>query len=309
LKILARQNRYWGDAFSRDYTDSRLGLDGSFSWQFTGGIALDAQTDLLYDQHYGFRSGFGTELSKVFSVGTMAVFTHNSYRLPNAFERRFFYSDYQGNSGLKVETIQGSGISFTSFPGQSLRYSTGISFGSLDHEINPSGNSPMYDQSVTDTELPYEQERPFSYENGRQRNWTTVSLSLQKNLLTSLIFSGSGRYSFTDHPVGPAAFGWAGLSYRGRWFKHKMDVILSTGYQFYSTQSRLRYEPVMERFYVLDDQPNTFGFPFFKGIAEIKTARFFFEISNPLAGEFELIQGYPEQFRRVRAGVEWLLTD
>lgn len=309
FKLQGKQQRYWGDAFSRDYIDSQLGLVGEVRRELPDRMELAGQTRFIYDQHYGFKTGFGAELTKTFSFAQMSIFSQARNRLPNAFERRFSYPGYAGNSGLKPEFIQRSGIQLASLPEKSLQYSAGLDIGSLNDEINPAGFSPMYDQSLTDSELPFDHPGPLTYENSGDRNWATLSFSLQKNLLPSLIFTGRGRYTFSDKTIGPAAFGWTGLSYHGHWFKQKMDVILSAGYQFYGEHTRMRYEPVMERFYLLDGREKAFAFPFFKGIARVKTARFFFEVTNPLADEFELIQGYPEQFRRVRAGVEWLLTN
>jgi len=146
-----------------------------------------------------------------------------------------------------------------------------------------------------------------SFKNGNDRSWTY--LTGQAGLdFWKIKLSAGGHLLDADQTVSAKQSFWSQLSYHDYWF----DTILidaTANMNWYSRHDAVYYNPILNRFYSGSDENASYMVYRFKIMGTVSDAEIFLEMDNLLKTELQFIEGYYNDFRKVRFGVNWVLWD
>lgn len=118
--------------------------------------------------------------------------------------------------------------------------------------------------------------------------------------------SGAYRHQWTTLHIAPRDRATARITYRDAWFNDRMFVYFTVGWQAWQTHNILRFNPQTVRFYAIDTMDNNpVQILWFKGVIRVSDIEFYMTADNLLSTDYSYIDGYPEQLRRLRFGLNW----
>ena len=280
------QNRAWGNYVNRHLSDTYYTGFGTMN------LSLRKQLLLQSAWQLGFRAG-----AQPLGSGMAGVEYHPNSRLrlqaqarldqrrPNFSERYVAYAPYQGNPGLQNERMTSYLARLTSRPFESLRIQAEAGYRSLHNEIRF---------------------RQFSFENDPERSFFYLSAHGSFDFSVFRI-SGGGQFSDAETYLSPRRSAFVQARYHDIWLNGALILDAVSTVQASDQHNRILYNPVLERFYLTNETAASYLFFSYKLTATVKDAQLYMAMDNPMGDSFEIIHGYPEQFRRVRFGVNWVL--
>ncbi len=280
------QNRAWGNYVNRQLSDTYFNGFGTFNfalWKHTrlqsawlAGYAPGAP--LLVSGNAGLDYAHGPQLHFEAQVRL-------DQRRPNFSERYVAYAPYHGNPKLKNERMTSYLARLTSRPFKSLLVKAETGFRNLQNEILFNG---------------------LSFNNGPERSFFYVSAQAAYAFYVFRISSG-GQFSNAETYLAPRRSAHIQVRYHDVWLNGALIMDAIGTINAYDSQNRIVYNPVLERFYTTRETTKGYLFFSYKLSATVKDAQLYMAMDNPMGGQFEIINGYPERFRRVRFGVNWVL--
>ncbi len=272
--------RYWGTVFDGIYgetagqlelrADSLLGLPLEFS-----------ATPKYHGDNMGFDAGFAARLK--YGRSQLRLGLERSARLPYAMERFYNYPGISGSRLLNNEIMRHAYARWQSDSAAVVRWVLQGGFRQLDDEI-------VFNDGV--------------FVNGLQRDWSYLNAGATLQLWM-LRWQNRVEYIPGDeHLLSPLVLATT-LSYHDRWFD-TVDLIATGSLSWYDGFRRLSYNPIIQRFFAGGGtEQEAFYVASFKAGIIVKDAYLFFEMTNPVSTTYSFVQGYFDQFRRIRFGVNW----
>ncbi len=279
------QYRIWGTAYRKPYTDSELRT--LLSWQTRIGRMLSIKPILRLIYRYGNSPLVSPAMEARISRKRFSFcFAWNrEIRYPLRSEASFGFRNYLGNGHLQNEIHKQVRAKIAYYPLSGLEFKVTAGQTRIQDEIRFNG-STFYNAS----------RRTFSY--------ISVLGSWQ---LWKVALACGGQWNRAEIHIGPVHSGWLQLRYHDIWLNGALGIDAIGNAHWFGAHNQLLYNPMVERFYWNSGQTGSFYTLSYKLIATIKDARLFLEMDNALAQQYEIIAGYPQNFYRVRFGVNWVL--
>ena len=285
VQIKANQVKAWGTPYSRKYTDSQLDAGFTSSWQARSDFKLDVQLNLAHRWAQTILLNPYLKITwgqKPFSLNA----SFNSYgRLPTINERFFHFNGIDGQRSLKPERHFNSQFTIETQATPWAKTQFGLVMHRINNEIN-FNNQRFYNAG----------DRYFNYLFGK------ASFTVHKFLLNI-----GGQSAVSGELIGADYSAFAHARYSDRWYHDRVLVKASATLQWQGPAKILAYQPYSERFFLAGGKWPEQLLLHYKVSATIKDAVFFLEMDNALGQQYQIIQGYPELYRRVRVGLSWVL--
>jgi hypothetical protein len=280
------QNLAWGNYINKRVSDSYFNGFGTFNIAFWEHTRLQSSWQI----------GYAPDGPLLASGLTGLVYTHDSrlrfqaqvrldQRRPNFSERYVAYTPYHGNPGLKTERMASYLGRLTYRPFDALQMEAEAGFRNLKNEILFNG---------------------LSFANGAERSFFYISARASYAFYVFNI-SGGGQFSNAEQYLAPRRSAFMQARYHDVWLNGALIMDAIGTINVYDRHNRIVYNPVLERFYPTQETTEDYLFFSYKFIATVKDAQLYMAMDNPMGRQFEIISGYPEHFRRVRFGVNWIL--
>ncbi len=280
------QNRAWGNYINRQVSETRLNGFGSYRFSLTEHTRLQSAWQAAFTSGAApLLSGFAGLDYRPGSGLQLQTQVRLDQRRPNLSERYVAYAPYHGNSALKNERMMSYLASLSSLPFQSLHVRAEAGYRSLYNEIR------LKDSGFT---------------NGPGRSFFYVAAQAAYSFSVFQISAG-GQFSNADLYFSPKRSAFAQARYHDVWLNGALILDAVGTIQVYDQHNRILYNPVLERFYPTDAMTEGYLFFSYKLVATVKDAQLYMAMDNPTGNSFEIISGYPEFYRRVRFGVNWVL--
>ena len=282
------QNQVWGNALSKDFTDS--GADGFISLNYPMFNAFYLKPVLRWQYLYGESTFFTPSLNLSYNyksgINLNAIYRQD-IRRPNRNELSFSYASYRGNNQLKAERMNSLIASAEMKLLDKIQFSMESGYRKIENEIVFS-NPTFYN----------DEERSFAY--------FSIKTQWQAKLFN---LSLGGQASNAEILLAPKNSFWLRAGYHDMWLNGALTIDASGTMYGYNSNNTIHYNPVVERFYWTSDQTNPYLLFSYKIVVTVKDAQLYVAMDNPLSTEYEIISGYPEFYRRVRFGFNWVFLD
>ncbi len=283
----AWQNRVWGSALSKDFTDS--GIEGFIRARYYFFKSTYVQPVLRWNSLYGENSYLTSAFRLVYDgprLSLQVIYDRNRRR-PNRSELSFSYAPYFGNRFLKDEEMK------------SLIASAEISFSEHFKLSAQAGNRNLTNEIVfTAPTFLNNGSRSFTYFSAKAA-WQSKKFRL----------SSGGQISDGKNLLSPPKSAWFSAGWHSIWLKGALIIDAMGTVNAYDRRNNVSYNPLTEHFYRDGTQSGARLFFSYKIVATVRDAQLYVAMDNPLGTEYQIISGYPELYRRVRFGFNWDLWD
>lgn len=282
------QTQVWGNALESDHNQTDFGSILLLDYSLLN--SLNIMPSLKWNKQWNgsafLSSSFLVKyhLSKVMQ---MHFDLRQDRRRPNANESYFEYDQFRGNDQLQDEEIS------------SVIASADFNFiKSLNLKLN-SGYREIKKEITFDS---------TTFKNGSSRSFVYLggNASLDLNIFR---FGLGGQVSSGKNLIGPEYSGWMQLNYHDAWLNGAVIIDAIGQVHYFGPQNRIQYHPIIERFYPTNAQFDPFYTLSYKIVATVKSAELYLAMDNPLSTKYTFIDGYPEIYRRVRFGLNWVLWE
>lgn len=281
------QNLIWGNTFNRKYVDS--GLNGMFRLEKSLSsemiITPSLETTYLYDNDLLLMPG--VELKWGYDDLQAGLSANRRSRYPNRNERSYQFETYHGNADLNSEKLSTLMASLRYQPREEFYIRAEIGFRNIEDEIIFTGSN---------------------FENGSDRSFTWVGGRAEYSFYQFRVGAGGELIAGDLHLTSEQTF-WLQAGYQDKWLKDAVTIDAVGNVYWYGNHDRIEYDPWVERFYAIAGNEESYLMFSYKVAATVKDVQFFLEMDNPFGKDYSFISGYYEQFRRVRAGLNWILWD
>ncbi len=281
------QTRIWGTSFYRRYVDSGVNSDHALKWRIRPFFTIMPAVNIRY------REGFDPLILPAISIGvrfpkvTLHASATRSARFPDRNELSFNDAPFSGNKNLQPEKISDFQTQFFWQPQASFKLELNAGYKKITNEILLTGTT---------------------FQNSNSRSFDYLSFRTEFKYSTFRLLTG-GQINDAALNISPPKSFWLQLHYRDGWLKNKIIIDATAGIRWFDEHLLFEYTPQLERFSVSTLRIGSYFLPDFKLSATIKSAQLFFAIDNPFATQYQIVYGYPEYYRRVRVGVNWVLWD
>ncbi len=288
LALNLYQYRFWGTPYRNLRIDS--GARSRIQWQLPLARNLSLQPSLNMHYRYGedplWSGAMLLDWRQSFLKTAMSARFDQRYPLPA--ETIFHYQEIAGNEDIRDESMWQMQARATLNIEQSFGVSGRLIYGSLHNEIRFRDNR---------------------FVNGADRDWLLAIGDVHYEI-SKFRFSAGGHISAAQTRLSPRRSSWLRLQYHDRWLDGAIIIDAVGNFRWIGGHHRLYYQPMLERFYydagISEGGYYTFSY---KLAATVKQAELFMEMDNPFSYDYQYIYGYPEYYRRVRLGVNWVLWD
>ncbi len=285
--VSASQQRISGQSFAHPYTDSEvnmyalaearlfssLRLQPAFKMKYRWGeapLALPALQAHVDRLHWSLNLNAG-----------------QSARFPNRSELSRQSAPFHGNRLLHPEKINYAQVQMITRPLAGLELSC------------TAGRREIKDEIVL-------RQNSFVNDGGRVFNLLNAQGKLR---LGKFYFAGSVQWNDAARHISPAFSWWLQGRYHDVWLKGALIIDAIGNVYWYGRKNLLYYQPQIERFYVTEHRQGAYFMFSYKIVATVKDAQLYMAMENPLSSEYQIIYAYPQRYRRVRFGVNWVLWD
>ncbi len=288
VKATFNINNYqvWGNAFNNDFSDTRFSVNLDDRYMLNKKSRLAATVKI--EQLNNFDPNISASVASDFRYATLSTRLKALYsrRYPNPVERAFSYGPFRGKANLNSETFVD--LSFLqSWQLNSLLY--------LETEL---GYNQIRDEIVLIND---------QFANGANRDWGY--LSAKANLdFWRIKLSAGGHLLAADQTVSARQSFWGQASYHDYWF-NTILIDATANLNWYSRHDAVYYNPILNRFYSGAGENASYMVLGFKIVGTVSDAELFLEMNNLLKTEMQFIEGYYNDLRKVRFGVNWVLWD
>lgn len=280
------QNQVWGNALARDYTDSgwlaRLRLNAPL-WS-----GFYVRPEYVYNSFYS-QDGYATTSLETGFQSTPFLHLFMQYRSDrrhaNRAESSFSYAPYFGNKDLKDETMSSLFGRVDWRPNANWRLQLSGGQQKLENEIRFTGTTFL---------------------NYRKRSFSYVTLATAYTAAEFGISAG-GQISNSDIYLAPKQSFWLRLDYRDFWLNKALYLQGHATLFANDKHNVLQYNRYVERFFWDDRQEDGYYTLQFKISGTVRDAQFYMAMDNVLGATYQIIDGYPQLYRRVRFGLNWEL--
>lgn len=275
-----------GPAFENAFSESLFGVKLNYVHHFSSTSQLRTLIQLQHITENDPLFRLFAQWQKQSDFGQTALTFLSRKRLPTPVARKFSYKGYSGNENLKSETINQAKWMY-GFPlPEAVFFNAEAGYNQILDEVVQSNNS---------------------FKNGKARSWSYLQAETGwKNNIFNL--NAGAQIIPNDIRLTPKQKAWTHLSYSDLWFK-RFKVDLSARLNWFGQGYRLQYNPIIHRFTPSDKKYDAYTLLAFKGVITISDAEVFFEMDNPFNNEMHMVEGYIDNFRNVRFGVNWVLWD
>ncbi len=285
ISSLLNQVKAWGTPYLRKYTDSygRITFQTNAHWkhnvQATAGLTLQA----LWG--HSLQSDPFTRLT--LNIGRWQVrWSAQSFaRFPTLHERFFSLDSLKGDRQMAVERHFRSEWATRWAITSNQQLEVGLVVHGITNEIRFFGQR-FYNAT----------RRNFSY---WWANWNWRFWHMQ--------VKAGGQSALNGDLLGPDYSAFAHVRYSDRWYHNRVRIRLSGTIQWLGPTHKMAYQPYAESFYLAGGKWPAQWLVHYKLSATIKDAIFFMEMDNALGQQYQIIEGFPELYRRVRFGLSWVL--
>ena len=208
-------------------------------------------------------------------------------RQPNATEHYFESENFHGNPGLDQEKITSISAKADAKFFKVFKVGVFSAYRKITNEI-------LFNS--------------LSFQNGPSRSFMYAGGKTSLNLYRFEVAMG-GQISSGKNLIGPEHSAWLQVNYHDVWLNGALIIDAIGQARYYGPQNRIQYHPILERFYPSEMQFDPFFTLSYKIVATVKSAQLYMAMDNPLSTEYTLVDGYPELYRRVRFGVNWVLWE
>ena len=281
-------NKVWGTGFNKQYFPTFYNTYGKLTIPIYSGFTVKPQAQITFNEDFDPQLSLSAIAANSFDAKNhFSIGASRSTRYPNATEKYFDFNSYAGNKNLSNEDHMSGNAIFKS------RLLPNLEFG-LTGQYNLIRNEIVLEDST--------------FKNDADRDFMVLTGDLKYSLWKFDIQLG-GFENFADLYLTSRRGGWIKLHYEDIWLNGALGVDAYTTVQYWGEHSPIKYEPIMERFYKLNDTEDGFMVFNWKIVATVQDARIFFEMDNSLSETYEIINRYQEFTQRWRFGVHWILWD
>ncbi|MBD3223339.1 MAG: hypothetical protein GF313_01310 [Caldithrix sp.] len=287
LRMGMNQNRFWGTPFHKRFIRSALELNTLLEYPLAQNLNVRYVMHNYLREQDGLSKDGDAVLRWHKKQNWLALSLHYKEREALPQEDLFHYQEIRPISALENESMTGISLSGQWKPWSNLKIN-----GRLAHRS-------IYDEIVW---------RHTHFDNSSNRNFSAFVGSIRLGLW-KFKFNAGGQFNLADIHLSPERSAWGQLRYHDRWLKGAIIIDATANAHWYGQHNRIRYQPVLQRFYW--DTRETSGYYVFsyKIVATVKNAQLYMAMDNPFSYEYEYIYGYPELYRRIRFGVNWVLWE
>ena len=281
----AWQNRVWGSALSKDFIDS--GMEGFISTQYHFFESTYLQPILRWNSLYGENSYLTSAFCLVYEgprLKLQAMYDKNRRR-PSRSELSFGYAPYFGNRFLKDERMQSLIASAEVLFSTNFKLSAEAGSRSLENEIV--FDAPTFRNSDS---------RSFTYFSAKA-TWQSSKFRL----------ASGGQISNGKNLLSPPKSAWLSAGWHSIWLKGALIIDAMGSVNLYDQRNNVSFDPLTEHFYRDGTRSDSRLFFSYKLVATVRDAQLYMAMDNPLGTEYQIISGYPELYRRVRFGFNWVM--
>lgn len=282
------QSQFWGNALDNDYNLSSFG--GFLSADYTGLDSLHFTPAVHWQQIWQDKPLLSPSFSIAYGPTKnlhLSLSADQLKRQPTANELYFEYGNLSGNSRLQAEIIS------------SAVASAGVNL--LDRfQLNFNGGYRYLENEIlfaSDTFI-----------NGSKRSFGYLSGKAALNL-HMFRFSAGGQLSSGKKIIGPEHSGWIQINYHDRWLKGALIIDAVGNAHYFGPQNQMQYNPQVERFFSSSGKFDAYLTFSYKIVATVKSAQLYVAMDNTFSSQYSVVQGYPELYRRVRFGLNWVLWE
>jgi len=282
------QIQVWGKALDTDYNQTNF--NGFIGADYSLSSSINIIPSIKWEKYPRSKTQLSSSLTASYHIVPSIQFQvdmKQGQRQPNANELYFEYENFHGNPDLNQEKITSISAKADAVFLENFRVEVFSAYREIKKEI-------LFDS--------------LSFQNGPSRSFAYVggSASLSQNHFG---IATGGQVSSGKNLIGPEHSAWLQLNYHDVWLKGALIIDAIGQARYYGSQNRIQYHPVMERFYPSETQFDPFLTLSYKIVATVKSAQLYVAMDNPLSTEYAFIEGYPEFYRRVRFGVNWVLWE
>lgn len=278
-------HRMWGSAFTDPMTDARFVLD------FKDSFALNDKNKVIWlaniEQMNDFTPQLNTSLNWQTRYNNFQTEFSGMYqnRYPVPVERAYNYLQYKGNNNLSPENI----------------IDVSAAQGWLPHENILINATAGY--TIVRDEIIFQNS---SFNNSRSRDWTY--LKGESSLKAGpFAFSAGGRVLKADQYISPGQAAWGELSYHDIWFNGVIVIDAAAHVNWFGEHEQILYNPIVQRFYTGVGKNDAYTVAGVKIVLTVSDAELFLEMDNLLEEKMVYIDGYDNNLRQVRFGVNWVM--
>jgi len=284
--VSAFQQRISGQSFAHPYTDSEVYVHTLAELRFA-----HLQLQPVFNMKY--RWGETALLLPAVQLRferrrwTLNVTAGQSARFPNRSELSRQSYPFYGNRLLRPEKMNYATVGLSMHPAGSLQ----LTF--------TAGRREIKDEILL---------RQNSFVNAGGRAFDFISAE-GKVAIGKFRFAGSAQWNDATLHISPAFSWWLQGRYHDVWLKGALILDAIANVYWNDRQNLLYYQPQVERFYWTDSRQGAYFMFSYKLVATVKDAQLYMAMENPLSSEYQIIYAYPQRYRRVRFGVNWVLWD
>ncbi|MCB0283630.1 MAG: hypothetical protein KDF60_13680 [Calditrichaeota bacterium] len=278
-------HRMWGSAFTDNLTDNRFALD--IRDVFNPDLQNKFNMLLNLEQMNSYNPQLSTSLGWQTRYNNFQTELKGTYqnRYPAALERFYSYKSYNGNPDLASENINDLTLAQSWKPFSNFLVRGDIGFTHIKDEILFSNNT---------------------FINGKDRNFSYLK-GLSSLQLGPLNISAGGRLLSADHYISPKKAAWGELNYHDIWFNGVIIIDVAGHINWYDTHDQILYNPIVQRFYAGTGENPSYSIVGLKIVLTVSDAELFLEMDNLLKEKMVIIDGYDNDLRQVRFGVNWVM--
>ncbi len=281
--LSAWQNRVWGSALSKDFTDS--GMEGFLSARMHFLKSVYVQPVLRWNSLYGANAFLTSAVTAGYDGSGVKLNAQyrKERRRPNRSELSFAYAPYFGNRFLKEERMQSLIASAEVLFSPNFKLSAEAGSRNLENEI-------VFDKPT--------------FRNSAGRAFTYFSAKASWRSAKFRVASG-GQISNGTRLLAPPKSAWLSAGWHSVWLKGALIIDAMGSVNLYDRRNNVSFDPLTEHFYRDGTQSDGRLFFSYKLVATVRDAQLYMAMDNPLGSEYQIISGYPELYRRVRFGFNW----
>ncbi len=281
----AQQVQAWGSVYDRLYTDSRLTLQSMVGLSLPDSLFLAAGSALRYQWDQALQWEPYLRFWWMFNNGSLRLKVAHRARFPTLHERFFNFQQIKGKRSLPVEEHEDLTIAAQIDPVPWIQNSLSLTLHAVRNEILFNGTA---------------------FFKGRARRFVFAQTQSAARFY-KFQMCGGGQIGLSGTLLGPRYSAFAQLRYHDRWIHGHLIVDATGTIQYWGPFKNIAYQPYAEYFYRLPGEKEGVWILTFKIVGTVKDAHLFMEMDNPFGWSYQIIDGYPEIYRRVRFGVSWVL--
>ncbi len=275
----------WGTPYARKYKDTQFEFFVNSWSKLFSFLTVNSQVSLL--KRWDQALQLNPKLKIQYLNPRISLFwqTLSFTRLPTVHERFFNYQNIRGQTTIKPERHWKTVISLNWNPLSRWETNLQLVMHGVKNEII------LKDNHFINTNV-----RTFQYVAGKSK------FQFYK---FQLMVGGQSALGGTLR--GPDYALFSQIFYADRWYHDRVLIKASATAQWIGPAKIVAYQPFAESFYLYGGKWNDRLLLFYKISATIKDAVLFMEMDNVTGLQFQIIKGYPENYRRVRFGLSWVL--